>query len=93
MIGTSLISSEINERYFGESLFAFFDVDLHDCVGPGGVSIGGILRSNSEGTSFFDNIKEFIRRINGFFLKTNYVNIGVFIFSYLELSSVSQEIK
>jgi hypothetical protein len=58
-------------------------------VGPGGISVGGVLRSNSEGTSFFDDIKEFIRRINGFFLKTDDVNIGVFIFSYLELSPVS----
>ena len=93
MISTSLISSKINERYFREGLFAFFDVDLHDGVGPGGVSVGGILRSDSEGTSFFDDIKELIRRINGFFLKTNDVNIGVFIFSDLKFSPVSQEVK
>ena len=51
------------------------------------------MRGNSEGASLFDNIKEFIGRIDGFFLKPDDVNIGVFILPDLELGPVGQKIE
>lgn len=90
MIGASFVSSEINKGDFGEGFFSILDVDLHDSMGPGWISISGILRGDPECTSLFNDIKELIGRINGFFLQSNDVNIGVFIFPNFELGPVCQ---
>ena len=93
MIGASLISGQVDKGYLWEGLFAILDVNLHDGMGPGGVGIGGILRGDSEGASFLNDIEELIGRVNWFLLKANDVNIGVFVLSDLQLGPVGEKIK
>jgi hypothetical protein len=93
MIGASLISCQVDKRDFGKGLFGIFDMNLHNGMGPGGISICSILRCDSEGASLLNDIKELIGRVNGFFLKANDVNIGMFVLPDLQFSPVSEKIK
>jgi hypothetical protein len=93
MIGASLISGQVDKRDFGKSLFGIFDMNLHNGMGPGRISICSILRRDSEGASFLNDIKKLIGRVNRFFFKANDVNIGMFVLPDLQFSPVRKKIK
>jgi hypothetical protein len=93
VIGASLISGQVDKRDFGKGLFGILDMNLHNGMGPGGISICSILRCDSEGASFLNDIKKLIGRVNGFFFKTNDVNIGMFVFPDFQFGPISEKIK
>ena len=92
MICSSLIASQINKRNLAKIFILFLETDLQNGMWSWWIIVGIVLRSNSQNTSFFDNIKEFLGTTNVFLVKTDHIDISFVIFSDIEYVSVVEQI-
>lgn len=88
MICSSFIASQINERYLAKIFILFLETDLQNSMWSWWIIVGIVLRSNSENTAFFDNIKEFLGATDIFLVKTDHIDISFVIFSDIEYVSI-----
>jgi hypothetical protein len=92
MISTSLITSQINKINFSKTLFAIFKRNLQDGMGPGGLTVGRVLRGDSLGTTTFKKHLKLLNTAHWNLRKPHNINVRLSILSQDELISFVEKI-
>lgn len=92
MVSTSFITSQIDKINFSKALFAIFKWNLQDGMGPGGLTVGRVLRGDSLGTATFKKHLKLLNTAHWNLRKPHNINVRLSILSQDELISLVEKI-
>ena len=81
VISSSFVTGEVDEADLTKGLFAFFEGDLQDGVGTGGVCVGGVLGGDPFLGALGEVVDELLGRAHGGFFQANDVYVVLVVFT------------